>query len=411
MQAFKYRGYDSAGAAVEGNIQAASIEEAERRIVGQDVTIIAILPAGAKRNQQHEAQPTTPGERVRGRPLSAGDAATILQNLAIMVETGVPFVEALEAAAIGARSERVSQLLDIVKTEIIAGRSLSTSLRSAEGLFPPLVADMVRVAEEGGRLDHALRTAAAYLERQADLKKRLINALMYPMVMLTISSMTVLILIVFVMPRFASIFTKMGVDIPTSTRLMLGAGDMVRTHPLGLLAGLIAAVFGIRALMRTPAASAMGSRLLLKLPLIGDLLRKLGLSRAFGSLATLLAGNVPIMAAMEHSAKVAGVPEIRNALTNARLAIEHGRTLADALAETKVIPVTLLQMVTIGEKTGRLAPVLEQTAARMEADVDARLKALVSIVEPMMIVVMGVIVGSITVSIIGPIYSVVQNIK
>jgi type IV pilus assembly protein PilC len=117
------------------------------------------------------------------------------------------------------------------------------------------------------------------------------------------------------------------------------------------------------------------------------------------------------MSAMEHSAKVAGVPEIRNALLSARLAVEHGKTLAEALAETRVIPKTLLQMVTVGEKTGRLAPVLESTAARMEADVDARLKALVSLVEPLLIVVMGVIVGGITVSIIGPIYSVVQNIK
>ena len=120
---------------------------------------------------------------------------------------------------------------------------------------------------------------------------------------------------------------------------------------------------------------------------------------------------VPIMAAMEHSAKVAGVHEIRDALMRARTAVEHGRTVAEALGETKSIPPTLLQMVMIGEKTGRLAPVLEATATRMEADVDARMKALVSIVEPVMIVVMGLIVGSITVSIIGPIYSVVQNIK
>ena len=117
------------------------------------------------------------------------------------------------------------------------------------------------------------------------------------------------------------------------------------------------------------------------------------------------------MGAMEQSAKVAGVPEVRDALMSARIAVEHGRTLADALAETRVIPKTLLQMVSIGEKTGRLSSVLEATAARMEADVDARLKALVSVVEPLMIVVMGIVVGGITISIIGPIYSVVQNIK
>ena len=410
MQAFKYKGYDSDGLAVEGNIHAASVEEAERRIVAQDVTIIAILPAGAKRNRKLEESSDAPLTK-GGKALSVSEAATILQNLALMSETGVPFVEALDAAAVGARTPRVAHLLELVKSEIIAGKSLSTALRSAGGLFPGLVSDMVRVAEEGGRLDHALKTAAQYLERQSELRKRLINALMYPMVMLSISTVTVLVLIVFVMPRFATIFTKMGVEVPAPTRLMLSVGDTLRTHPIGVAATAIGVVVALRFLFRTPFMSALGAKLILKVPLLGDLLRKLALSRSFGSLATLLSGNVPIMSAMEHSAKVAGVPEIRNAMLAARSGVEHGRTLAEALAETRVIPKTLLQMVTIGEKTGRLAPVLESTAARMEADVDARLKALVSIVEPLMIVVMGVIVGSITVSIIGPIYSVVQNIK
>jgi type II secretory pathway component PulF len=410
MQAFKYKGYVSSGEAIEGNINAGSIEEAERRIVAQDITIIAILPASSRRQQNIDASSEVTATK-GGRTLSVSDAAAILENLALMSETGVPFVEALEAAAAGARSPRVSYLLDIVKSEIIAGKSLSTALRSADGLFPPLVSDMVRVAEEGGRLDHALKTAATYLQRQAELRKRLINALMYPMVMLSISTATVLVLVLFVMPRFATIFTKMGVEVPAATRALLSVGDVLRQHPIGVVATIVAIVVGLRLALKTPAAAAVGARLVLKVPMLGDLLRKLALSRAFGSLATMLAGNVPIMAAMEHSAKVASIPEVRAAFLSARSAVEHGRTLAEALAETRVIPKNLLQMVTIGEKTGRLAPVLEATASRMEADIDARLKALVSIVEPLMIVVMGVIVGGITISIIGPIYSVVQNIK
>ena len=410
MQGFKYKGYDSTGSAVEGHILAATAEEAERRIVAQDVTIISILPAGSKRNQSQEITSDSPAVK-GGRSLSVSEAATILQNLALMSETGVPFVEALEAAAVGARSPRVAYLLELVKSEIIAGKSLSTALRSADGLFPTLVSDMVRVAEEGGRLDHALKTAATYLERQSELKKRLVNALMYPVVMLSISTITVLILVVFVMPRFATIFTKMGVEVPAPTRLMLSVGNTLRTHPFVVAGVVVGIAIALRLLFKTKFMRDLGNRLVLKVPMLGDLLRKLALSRAFGSLATLLGGNVPIMSAMEHSAKVAGVPEVRNALLSARSAVEHGRTLTEALSETRVIPKTLLQMVTIGEKTGRLALVLESTAARMEADVDARLKALVSIVEPLMIVVMGVIVGGITISIIGPIYSVVQNIK
>ncbi len=410
MHAYKYKGYDSVGGLQEGNILAGSVEEAERRIVAQDITIVALLQVASRKAKLQESIPS-PGSRVKGKGLSVSDAAAILQNLALMSETGVPLVEALEAAALGAKSPRIAYLLDAVKSEIIGGKSLSTALRNADGLFPPLVSDMVRVAEEGGRLDHALKTAANYLERQSELRKKLLNASMYPLVMLTISMVTVLVLVVFVMPRFATIFLKMGVEVPTSTRIMLETGDAIRSHPIWCLLGVAAAVGGIRLIFRSRAVAEAGSRLLLKLPVLGDLLRQLALSRAFGSLATLLSGNVPIMGAMEHSAKVAGVPEIRDALMRARTAVEHGRTMAEALGETKAIPASLLQMVTIGEKTGRLAPVLEATANRMEADVDARMKAMVSIVEPVMIVVMGLIVGSITVSIIGPIYSVVQNIK
>lgn len=409
MQAFKYRGYDSLGEPIEGHMLAASVEEAERRITAQDLTVVSILAVGGRKGISENANAQEPVKR--GRPLSSAEAAAILENLALMAETGVPFVEALEAASVSARSTRTSQLLDRVRDQIVGGKNLSTALRDAQGLFPPLVSDMVRVAEEGGRLDHALKTAANYLERQSELRKRLINALMYPLVMLSISTFTVLILVVFVMPRFASIFTKMGVEVPAATRLMLSVGNVIREHPWGLLASVVVLALAVKAAWRSRAAVALGSRLILKVPLLGDLLRKLALSRSFGSLATLLAGNVPIMSAMEHSAKVAGVPEIRDALLRARVGIEHGRTMGEALQDTKVIPQTLIQMVTIGEKTGRLASVLEATATRMESDVDERLKALVSVVEPLMIVVMGVIVGGITISIIGPIYSVVQNVK
>jgi type II secretory pathway component PulF len=310
VQAFKYRGYDSEGEAVEGNILAGTIEEAERRIVSQDVTIIAILPASRRHQPAQESSSSTEVKSSR-RPLSVSDSAIILQNLALMSETGVPFVEALEAASVGSRNPRVAQLLEGVKTEIVAGKSLSTALRNANGLFPPLVSDMVRVAEEGGRLDHALRTAAVYLERQSELRKRVMNALLYPIVMLSISSITVLVLIVFVMPRFATIFTRMGVEVPAATKFMLAIGDALRLHPLSVLLGVVIAFAVLKLILRSPAASAIGSRLILKLPMIGDLMKKLALSRAFSSLSTLLAANVPIMGAMEYSAKVAGVSEVR----------------------------------------------------------------------------------------------------
>jgi type IV pilus assembly protein PilC len=173
---------------------------------------------------------------------------------------------------------------------------------------------------------------------------------------------------------------------------------------------IVAAIL-LRTILRSPAASKAISKFLLKLPVVGELLKRLSLSRAFQSIATLLSSNVSVMAALEHGSKVAGNPVIADALVHARSCVEVGGSLSDSLADTKVFPATLIQMVAVGERTGRLGPLMANTATHMEADVDARLKALVSIVEPLMIVVMGGIVGLITLSIVIPIYSVVEKIK
>lgn len=408
MQAFKYKGYGPDGDKVQGEIVAGNIEEAERRVTAQDVTIIAIIPAGRKLSGGGGGEGD--GASPRGKTLSDAEAADILHNLSIMAETGVPFVEALEAVAASAKSKKTAEKLVMLKNEVVNGRSLSQSMKGVGNLFPPLVADMVRVAEEGGRLDRALKTAATYLERSADLRKRILNAMLYPCVMLSISLLTVLVLVVVVMPRFAMIFERMDADVPAFTKFMLNSGTVLRENPWGSLITLLGLGFGVRFALKQPVVSTWAMKLLLKMPFIGDLLRKLAYSRAFHSVATLLAGNVSIISALENGAKVSGNVEVREALLNARVAVEHGRTLSDALAETGVFPPTLIQMVNVGERTGRLSSLLATMAESLEKDVDAKLKALVGIIEPVMIVVMGLIVGAITLSVIGPIYSVVQNI-
>ncbi len=412
MQAYKYKGCDPFGKKVEGEIQASTMDEAERRIAAQDITVIAILPASARRTRavQREEEASEKAIAPR-RTVSDADAAVVLKNLSVMAETGVPFVEALDAVITSARTPVIERCLQSVKAEVIGGKALSMALRSVPQMFPPLVADMVKVAEEGGRLDHALRTGGLYLERAADLRKRVFNSMMYPMVMAAVSALTVIIMVVFVMPRFAEIFVKMQAEIPWTTRALMSLGDLIRNNPWYTLAGLVAFGFLARALLRTDTARRWVPEILLRVPLLGELLRKLALSRAFQSIATLIQSNVSLMSALEHGAKVAGNASIAKSLMDSREMVEHGTSFSEALEETNAFPKMLVQVVRVGERSGRLGPLLETTAASLEEDMDARLKALVSIVEPLMIVVMGLIVGTITVSIIGPIYSVVQNVK
>ncbi len=292
----------------------------------------------------------------------------------------------------------------------MGGKSLSASMKSANNIFPSLVCEMVRIAEEGGRLDNALASASAYVDRAADLKRKVMNALLYPIVLTVISAATVVIMIMYVMPKFADIFTKMGAAVPDSTKFMMNIGISMKTHPFQVFGGFIAFCVACRFLLKLPAVNKATFLILLRFPIIGDLLRRLALSRSFSSIATLLGGNVSMLHALEHGANVAGNPVLRDALLQARDLVERGAPLSESLAQTKKIPPALVRMVAVGERTGQLSALMSNTAGHMEEEVDGRLKALISIIEPIMIVAMGIVVGIITMAIIVPMYSIVQNV-
>ncbi|HVL38260.1 MAG TPA: type II secretion system F family protein, partial [Fimbriimonadaceae bacterium] len=198
---------------------------------------------------------------------------------------------------------------------------------------------------------------------------------------------------------------------PVTTRLMLDLGDKVRKSPFECLAIVAGFGFGVRSLFKVRAVSGAIGAGLMRVPGLGELLRKLAMSRALQSIATLLGGNVPIIVALEHGAKASGSAQLGAAIRRSAEVVQHGGSLSEAMSEHKLFPPILVQMVAVGERTGKLAPMLSTCAEKIEEETDARLKALVGILEPLMIVAMGLVVGVITVSIILPIYSAVQNIR
>ncbi len=411
MQVFRYKGYDSLGKKVEGEMAATTIDEVERKVSAQAVTVIAIFPAGAIRRSPTAESKDGFLSRLTKKKIADADIAVILRDLAVMAETGVPFVEALDAVIATARTPQIETGLRHLKEEIVGGKGLSAGMRSANGVFPNIVCEMVKVAEEGGRLDRALASAASYVERSADLRKKVMNAMLYPIVLSVIALSTLVVMITFVLPRFAAIFKTMKTEVPGITKFLLGLGDNIKSHPFQVIGGIVAVIVLAKVAWSTPKIYHAISKFLLRVPVLGELIRRLALSRAFQSISTLLNSNVNLMQAMEHGANVAGNPVIRDAIMRARSSVEHGVSLSDALSETKAFPPTLVQMVMVGERTGRLSLLMSSTSVHMEEDVDGRLKALISIVEPVMIVVMGGIVGLITMSVIIPMYSVVENIK
>lgn len=411
MNAFQYKGYDASGNAVTGEILAASVDEVERKMMNQQVTLVLVKPTKMGKDGVPKTAATAQRKSSGGRKATDQEAATILSNLATMVNAGVPFVDGLDAIAAVTNKQTIRDGIADMKAMIIEGHSLAAALRSAKALFPELVADMVRVAEEGSSLGTALASAAAYLSRKAELRRKVMNAMLYPMVMLGVSFLTVLVLVIFVMPKFADVFIKMHADIPITTRLLLDFGDLLRAKPWVCLGCFVGGIIGLRFAFKNEQVAKVGGVLVLKMPGIGDLMKKLALSRALQSISALISGNVPIVQALEHGAKVAGNRALSAAITRSVTFVEQGGTLSDAFAEAKAFPPILTQMIGVGERTGKLAPMLATCAEQMEEETDSRLKSLVGILEPVMIVVMGILVGTITVSIITPIYSAVQHVK
>ncbi|MBV6457205.1 MAG: putative type II secretion system protein F [Fimbriimonadaceae bacterium] len=413
MHAFQYKGYDHDGNPVTGEMTAASVDEVERRMSNQQVTLVLVKPAKMGRSGSGSSSKSGGGGAGFGskRKVSDAEGANILSNLSVMVAAGVPFVEALEAIESVSSREVIRSGIHGLKTQIVEGQSLSSALRSATSLFPEMVADMVRVAEEGASLSSSLAGAAAYLARGADLRRKVKNAMLYPMVMLSVSLLTVVVLVVFVMPKFSDVFLKMKVEIPVTTQLMLSLGDLIRGKPWLCLGSFIGIIVALRFAFQNQWVTGAVGKIALRTPGIGDLLTKVALARALQSISALLNGNVPLVQALEHGAKVAGNRHLSQAIEKSLQSVQEGSTLFDAFKEHKTFPPVVTQMVGVGERTGKLASMITACATQMETEADTRLKSLVAVLEPLMIVFMGLIVGTITVSIITPIYSAVQNLQ
>jgi type II secretory pathway component PulF len=410
MPQFRFRGYDSSGRPIEGELSAATQDEAERRIEAKEISLVSLHPV-EKRRPERENRPTSEAPARVRRRISDGDAAVLLEDLAVMADAGVPFVEALDAIAASTKNKTIQEALRRIRKGVVGGQGLSSMMAEAGSIFPPLVAEMVAVAEAGGDLGKSLHAAAAHLERASDLRKSILQAMLYPIVLSCIATTAILFLVFFLLPKFATVFQSMGADIPSSTRALLEFNSLICDHPVQSFIAGVALAMGIYLGARAPATRIFAAGIARKAPFIGPFIRRLALARAFQSIATLLSTNVPLVSAIEHGANTAADEPIRASLMRAKSAVEQGAAFADALASSSEFPPTLVQMAAVGEKSGRLGDLMAASATSLSKDADRKLKTAVSILEPAMIVVMGFIVAAITMSVITPIYSVAENVR
>jgi type II secretory pathway component PulF len=266
------------------------------------------------------------------------------------------------------------------------------------------------VGEEGGNLDKALGSAAEQMERSAAMRGKVINALIYPAILTVVSFLSVISLVVLVLPQFVETFKQMDIEPPLMTRMLMAFGNLFRLYPLVTFGVSIAVFVGAKIAWAREDVRRAVLVFALRIPVVGELIFKVALSRSIHTLAALTGANIRLVESLEHAANVSGLPSLENAFLTAQDDLQNGQTLGESLARTAILPSTLVQLISIGERTGRLAPLLDRAALQMENDADARLKAVVSLFEPILIVVMGGVIGMITLSIITPLFSIMQKI-
>lgn len=402
MPIYAYKALTPSGATTENRIEAASEAQARSmlRLRGEHVVSLRELPIG-------QAKPTG----ARGKKPSADDVASTIRQLSIMVRAGVPLVEGLSGLADQAKSPVLAHALSTMASDVSQGSALSEAFAQHPTVFPTLAAEMAQMAEAGGNLAESLAKLADHLESGAEITRKVRGALAYPIVVMCISVITVLIMVTFILPRFTKLFKQMGAKVPWTTQALIATSHAMTTYWYLFVGGAVGIFYLTRRYLRTPAGRRKFDALVLKLPIVGDVVSKIVLSRVLACMSTLLGSGVPMLKTLQTAGAAANNEIVKQALLRASADVAEGNATSQSLRSAGIFPPLVLQMVASGEKTGELPSMLEYVCTLYDRETEAKVKSLTSIIEPIMIVLLGVIVGFIAMSVIVPIYSLVGGVK
>jgi len=341
------------------------------------------------------------GPRVKTQAL-----VVFARQLATMVNSGIPITSALEVLSEQLEDRHFQQILRKIREDIETGSSLSEAIGRHRQVFSDFFINMTRAGESSGRLDEILDRMAAYLEKTDALQRKITSSLFYPAFVSALAAGITTFLVIVIVPKFRDIFTSLGGRLPLPTRILLDVSDfMRRTFALELL--LVAAVAVLwRLYLMTPAGRLWFDRTVLKIPVVGALLQKGVIARFARTLATLTKSGVPILSALEIVAKTSGNMVVERAVMAARASIKEGQNIADPLSRSTVFPAMATRMIAVGEKTGELEKMLTKIAEFYESEVDAAVAGLTSLIEPVVIAVLGVVIGGIVVALFLPVFQI-----
>jgi len=399
MPVFAYEGRTASGKVLRGNMEAPSREAVINRLRAQRLQ--PITNKIRERGKGLDREITLPGFRQKVKPK---DVVIFTRQLTTMIDAGMPLVQILDILASQSDNKTFATQVREVKESVEAGSTLSDALRRFPKTWDDLYVNMVQAGEVGGILDTILGRLSIYMEKMMSLKRKIKGAMIYPVTIIAVAVIVTLILLVFVIPVFAELFSSFGQALPLPTQIVINLSNFVvgNLHFMGL--AFAAAVVGIRQTYKTERGRMMIDKLMLRFPIIGDLIRKAAIARFSRTLGTLVASGVPILDSLTITAKTAGNKVVEKAGFTIRESISQGRTMLEPLSQSGVFPPMVCQMIGAGELTGAIDQMLQKIADFYEEEVDVAVANLTALMEPLVIVVLGTVIGGLVIAMYLPIF-------
>ena len=336
--------------------------------------------------------------------VKGSDVIIFCRQFSTMIDAGLPIIQCLDILHAQNDNKTFKKMLKDVKSNVESGQTLAEALRKYPKQFDDLFVNMISAGEAGGILDMILRRLSAYLEKAAKLKAKIKGGMTYPLVTIVIAIVVVSIIMVFVIPVFEEMFSGMGSALPAATQIVVNLSRTIKSNIFYIIGAAIIFIYAMRRFYRTEKGRVLMDDFVLKIPLFGDLIRKAAVAKFTRTTGTMLSSGVAILDALEIVAKTAGNKTIEKAVFDTRTAIAEGRTMSDPLAESGVFPSMVCQMIAVGESTGALDAMLTKIADFYEEEVDQAVENLTALIEPFMIVFLGVVIGGLVVSMYLPIF-------
>jgi type IV pilus assembly protein PilC len=399
MATFLWEGKTAQGRVLKGEVEAPNLEAVFA--VLRDRRIRPIPNKIREKDKGLEKEITIPGF---GEKVKAKDLSLFTRQFAAMIDAGLPIVQCLDILCMQSESKLLRNTVRIIRQDVEGGATLADALRKHPKIFDNLYINMVEAGEAGGVLNTVLNRVSLFIEKANKLKKKVKGAMIYPCTIVAVAVIVVSILLIFVIPVFAELYGSMGKALPAPTQITINISNWFVAYYYYLIIAMGGVVVAIRSYYGTDPGKMNIDRLLLRMPIFGDLLRKVAVARFSQNMAILLSSGVPILDGLAITARTAGNKIVEKAIMDTRISISQGKTIAEPLRESKIFPPMVCQMVAVGENTGGLDGMLRKVAELYEEEVDDAVANLTALMEPMIMVVLGVILGGLVISMYLPIF-------